>query len=212
MKSKILLIDDDLNSQMHVIDFLSDFFELSLCDNKSEFFELLNKKKFDIILLDINMPDISGLEICKELKQNDKFKHIPVIFVTAFTDIHKIDEGFSLGAVDYVVKPFKPYELKIRIDAHVKNSIEQIKLRKKQLELNKEIEKLTQDLINTKNQILSEENFHSREDTFKSTNIDVNERKKTTEEFNSKFEKIQKKLETQKKLLEDTKLFLSTKP
>ena len=208
MKSKVLILDDDLESLIHVIDFLNESFEVSACDNEKDFFEIIYKKKFDIILLDINMPNTSGLEVCEKLKNIEIFKCTPVIFVTAFSDIDKIEKGFSLGAIDYVVKPFKPQELKIRITAHIKNSIIQKKLRDEHLELNKEIKTLTKELIIAKNQILSEENFYDREDTFKSTNKEVEERKIATEKFNSKFEEIQKKLEAQKKLLQDTKLLL----
>lgn len=209
-KMNILLIDDDLTSILHVIDYLNNYFEVSACHKEKDFFELLNKKRFDVLLLDINMPNTSGLEICKKIKNIDEFKYIPIIFVTAFNDIDKIEEGFSLGAVDYIVKPFKPQELKIRIEAHIKNSERQKELRKEHLKLNKEIENLTKELIINKNQILNETNFEDREKTFKTTNLEVNERKEKTKKFNSKFKEIQEKLEKQKKLLEDTKVLLKS--
>ena len=206
----ILLIDDDLPSIIPIIDFLNNYFEVSACDNGDMFFELLDKKDFDILVLDINMPKTSGLELCKKIKEIDRFKYIPVIFVTAFDDLDMMEESFLLDAVDYVVKPIKPKELKIRIDAHVKISKEQIKLRVKHLELNQEIESLTKDLINAKNEILCESTFENREDTFKQTNKRIERQKRNTEEFNAKFLKMQEKLELQKKLLENTKLRLST--
>jgi PleD family two-component response regulator len=72
----------------------------------------------DLILLDIEMPDMSGHDVCKRLKESMKTKSIPIIFVTG--RINESDEiyGLKLGAVDYITKPFNPYIIKARIDAH----------------------------------------------------------------------------------------------
>lgn len=180
MKASVLLLDDDLSSITHVIDYLSDYFEVSACDNENDFFELSSKKHFDMFLLDINMPKSSGLEICKRLKNDSLLKYIPVIFVTAYSDIQKIEKGFALGAADYIVKPFKTEELRIRIKAHIKNSIVQKKLRKEHLKLHMEIESLTQELIESEHKTLNENNFQNREKVFQQTNSSIEQRKKTT--------------------------------
>jgi CheY-like chemotaxis protein len=66
---------------------------------------------FDLVILDGMMPDIDGFEACKLLKANELTKHIPIIFMTAKNQKTDIDEGFSLGAIGYIVKPFDAKEL-----------------------------------------------------------------------------------------------------
>jgi two-component system, sensor histidine kinase and response regulator len=80
---------------------------------------VLETTKPDIILLDIQMPDMDGFEACERIKANPDTKDIPVIFLTARTDIADIVRGFGLGAVDFVNKPFQVAELLARVRAHV---------------------------------------------------------------------------------------------
>ncbi|MEK9628720.1 MAG: response regulator [Nitrospinota bacterium] len=82
----------------------------------------------DLILLDIGLPDTDGFEICRRLKSDDRFKDIPVIFITAFTESADVVKGFSLGAVDYITKPFRAAEVISRIN-------NQLRIRKFQREL-----------------------------------------------------------------------------
>jgi len=74
---------------------------------------------FDLILLDIMMPEMDGFEVCKALKENPKTSEIPVIFLTARSEINSILAGFALGAVDYVTKPFNPEVLLARVKTHL---------------------------------------------------------------------------------------------
>ncbi|MDD5154496.1 MAG: response regulator, partial [Desulfovibrionales bacterium] len=78
---------------------------------------LIQKRAPDLILLDLMLPDADGTDICKGLKSNEKTRHIPVIMVTAKGE--EIDRvvGFELGADDYIVKPFSPRELVLRVKA-----------------------------------------------------------------------------------------------
>lgn len=71
----------------------------------------------DLILLDVDMPEHSGLDLCRRLKAEPATRNIPVIFLTASNDIETKVHGFDLGAVDYVVKPFHPAELRARVRA-----------------------------------------------------------------------------------------------
>jgi diguanylate cyclase (GGDEF)-like protein len=73
--------------------------------------------KPDLILLDVELPVMSGFEVCESLKQDPALAEIPVIFLTGATDIHTKVQGLELGAVDYVVKPFDPAELRARVRA-----------------------------------------------------------------------------------------------
>ncbi len=73
----------------------------------------------DLIVLDLMMPDISGLEVCKKLKRNPKSKNIPVIFLTASDNKKDLVEAFAYGAVDYITKPFSAPELLARVKNHL---------------------------------------------------------------------------------------------
>jgi signal transduction histidine kinase len=98
---------------------------------------ILKKKKPDLILLDVMMPEMDGFEVCRRLKQNATFSDIPVIFLTAQTDKEKVVEGFQLGAVDYVTKPFNAEELITRVHTH-------LKLKATEVQLKQTVEQLTQ--------------------------------------------------------------------
>ncbi|MBD2552282.1 response regulator [Limnothrix sp. FACHB-708] len=76
----------------------------------------------DLILLDVQMPGMDGFETCQQLKANPVTAHIPVIFMTALTDIDSKVKGFSLGAVDYITKPFQEAELLARVNTHLQLS------------------------------------------------------------------------------------------
>lgn len=73
----------------------------------------------DIILLDVMMPNMDGFEVCKRLKANPKTRGIPIIFLTAKTETSEVIKGFEAGAVDYVIKPFNPTELLVRIQTQL---------------------------------------------------------------------------------------------
>ncbi|RKZ78409.1 MAG: hybrid sensor histidine kinase/response regulator, partial [Candidatus Parabeggiatoa sp. nov. 1] len=109
-----------------------------------------NKQPY-LILLDIMMPDISGFEVCKQLKQEAATKDIPVIFLSAKTEKEDVIAGLELGAVDYVTKPFNRKELMIRVNTHLelKAAKEELKQKVEQLqaaqeELNQTVEQLKQ--------------------------------------------------------------------
>ncbi|MCA9920909.1 MAG: hybrid sensor histidine kinase/response regulator [Anaerolineales bacterium] len=82
-------------------------------------YELATKHPPDLILLDVIMPGIDGYEVCRLLKANHVTAGIPVIFMTGLTDTEDVVHGFELGAVDYVMKPFKTAEVLARINTHL---------------------------------------------------------------------------------------------
>jgi len=79
----------------------------------------LEKKKFDLILLDVMMPGMDGFEVCSQIKKNPVNNEIPIIFITAKTDSESIIKGFETGAIDYIKKPFIKSELLIRVKTHI---------------------------------------------------------------------------------------------
>ncbi len=73
-----------------------------------------------LILTDISMPEMNGYELCKSLKDNEKTRNIPVIFISAFDAPQDIVEGFSIGGADYITKPFIPEEIQARVGVHLR--------------------------------------------------------------------------------------------
>ncbi len=130
-KSEIkILIVDDVQKNVQVLGTLlkNEKYSLVIAQNGKEAIERAIKIKPDIILLDINMPEMDGIEVCTVLKKNDETKEVPVIFLTAQnTTISKV-KGFSVGAADYIEKPYDPAELLARVSTHleIKFSREQI--------------------------------------------------------------------------------------
>jgi len=102
----------------------------------------------DLILLDINMPEMNGYEVCEHLKADDKLKGIPVIFISALTEQLDKVKAFAMGGVDYLTKPFQMEELHARVETHLKLRRQQIELEKysHHLELARERVKLDLEL------------------------------------------------------------------
>lgn len=100
---------------------------------------MAREQKPDLILLDVQMPEKNGFEVCKELKQMEETSQIPVIFLTSKIETEDIVKGFESGGVDYITKPFNPTELLARVKTHIeiKNNRQLLEAQKKELkELN----------------------------------------------------------------------------
>ncbi len=117
-----VLIVDDTPANLHVLaEALSDDYELSIATDGARGLELARRREQrpHLILLDVMMPGLSGFEVCRQLKQDRATRDIPVIFVTARGDPEDETLGLSLGAVDYVAKPFHLPIVLARIRNHV---------------------------------------------------------------------------------------------
>jgi len=117
---KILLLEDDhiLSETLHL--FLSkEGYEVDVALSIKEAEDLTFENKYDLYLLDINLPQGSGLDLLESLRYAED--STPTIFITALTDMGSMAEGFKLGAIDYIKKPFDPEELLIRIAAKFSN-------------------------------------------------------------------------------------------
>ncbi|RKZ87384.1 MAG: hypothetical protein DRR19_13705 [Candidatus Parabeggiatoa sp. nov. 1] len=116
----------------------------------------VKKKRPDLILLDVMMPEMDGFEVCRQLKQDATLADIPIIFLTAKTEKEDVIAGLSLGAVDYVTKPFNKSELLSRVNTHLelqatkeelRNTLEQLEKQNNELHSkNVKLELLTQEL------------------------------------------------------------------
>ena len=80
---------------------------------------LKENNDYDLILLDVDMPVLNGYDTCKAIREDDSLKEIPVIFLTAFTDIENVIIGFEVGAQDYITKPFNSKVLLARVGTHL---------------------------------------------------------------------------------------------
>jgi two-component system, sensor histidine kinase and response regulator len=135
----IFIIDDNLRNIQVAANVLRDEgFKVLFSDQGSEGIKNIEKYQPDLILLDIMMPLIDGFEVCTRLKSKDTTQDIPVIFLTAKTEIESITHGLALGGVDYVTKPFNANELLARIKTH-------LTLRRQQKEL--EMTNITKDKL-----------------------------------------------------------------
>jgi len=113
----LILIADDIPSNIQVLaGILQDVdCHISVATNGKQVLQITKDVMPDLILLDVMMPIMDGFETCRILKEQDHTKHIPVIFLTAKVEIEDMVEGFNLGAVDYVTKPFNSTELLARV-------------------------------------------------------------------------------------------------
>ncbi len=128
--SKILLVDDNpINIRVAAKILRSNNYNISFSQSGKEALEKSKKVPFDLILLDIMMPDMDGYEVCQRLKEDPVTEKIPVIFLTAKTEPESIVKGFEVGGSDYVTKPFHGQELLSRVETHIrlKQSLEQLK-------------------------------------------------------------------------------------
>jgi putative two-component system response regulator len=118
--SKTLLIVDDEPSNLHVLkQILQGSYHLLFAKDGKKALELGKEKRPDLILLDVMMPDLSGFDVCEELKNDPNTAKIPVIFISALSDIIDETKGFDVGAVDYITKPVNPAIVKARVATHL---------------------------------------------------------------------------------------------
>jgi two-component system, OmpR family, phosphate regulon response regulator PhoB len=113
---RVLIVDDDPDIQRLVSYNLSQAgFQVATAATGRTALETVHKDPPDLIILDVMLPDVDGLEVCRIVRQNDNSRRIPIIMLTARTE--EIDRvvGFELGADDYVMKPFSPRELVLRV-------------------------------------------------------------------------------------------------
>ena len=119
---KILLVDDEPVNRQVLINFLAlKNYQLVEAGGGSEALEAIEKQgPFDLVLLDIMMPRLSGYEVCQELREKYPVNDLPVIFLTAKNQVADLVQSFAVGANDYVSKPVSKYELLTRVETHLK--------------------------------------------------------------------------------------------
>jgi signal transduction histidine kinase len=170
----ILIVDDNpANIEVLSETLTSNGFQIAVALDGETALEQVEFYQPDLILLDIMMPGIDGFETCRQLKRKDLTCDVPVIFMTALSDMDNKVQGFSLGAVDYITKPFRQEEVLARVQSHLQlrnlattleaqNNLLQDEIAKRERAetslrlLNQELEKLVEERTSTLSETLQE--------------------------------------------------------
>ena len=118
-KASLLLVDDEPVNLRVLKQTLGDDYRLLFAKSGEEAIKLVASEQPDLILLDVMMPNMTGIEVCERLKQNSASRHIPIIFVTALSDAVDEAKGLNAGAVDYISKPISPAVVRARVKTHL---------------------------------------------------------------------------------------------
>jgi diguanylate cyclase (GGDEF)-like protein len=117
---KLLIVDDvPKNIQVAANLLQKSGYQMAFAQDGPTALEQTQTTRFDLILLDVMMPDMDGFEVCRRIKENPDSREIPIIFLTAKNDSDSIVQGFHLGAMDYLTKPFNGAELQARVKTHL---------------------------------------------------------------------------------------------
>lgn len=119
-KSTVLVVDDSRLSMMHLVQILQDDYSLHTATSGVEAVQVARAVRPDIILLDIVMPQMDGYEALAMLRQEHETKDIPVIFISSLDQEVNEEKGLTLGASDYISKPYNPTIVKLRVGIHLK--------------------------------------------------------------------------------------------
>jgi diguanylate cyclase (GGDEF)-like protein len=119
-RAKLLIVDDNKQNIEILMELFRSDYKIAAARNAQRALKVaVSDSPPDIILSDILMPEMDGYEFCIKIKEDPRTKHIPVIFITAVSEIMDENRGFALGAVDYITKPFHPPMVKARVKLHL---------------------------------------------------------------------------------------------
>lgn len=116
-----ILIVDDIPQNLQVLGstLKKQDYKIEFATDGLKALEWINKRNFDLILLDVMMPQMDGFQVCEKIRKNTAYDETPIIFLTAKSDTQSILKGFELGAQDYISKPFDSRELLARVRTHI---------------------------------------------------------------------------------------------
>lgn len=150
-KATILIVDDTMDNTILLGDILAvqGYHILKAFDGLEVFDVLAENPHPDLILLDIMMPEMDGLEVCEKLKADPKTKDIPIIFISALSEPGQIVEGLNAGGVDYIGKPFNMQEIIARVKIHMTIRQQHQQLQKQYYEIER-LQRIVQKFISQK--------------------------------------------------------------
>lgn len=139
-RRRVLIVDDNnQNIQLAAAQLTDEQISVGIANGGEEALAIAAEEQFDLVLLDVMMPDMDGFTVCRKLKQQPQYRDVPVIFLTARSDKESVLEGFEAGGVDYVTKPFFGPELKRRAHTHLELRAAMQQLEEINAQLNKDI-------------------------------------------------------------------------
>ncbi len=118
-KQRVLVVDDESLNIDILAELLNDEYKIIVAKSGEQAISVANNDAPDLVLLDIMMPNMDGFEVCKRFKNSDSLKDVPILFISALNDSNNKINGFKVGAVDYITKPFQPDEVKARVRTHL---------------------------------------------------------------------------------------------
>ena len=116
-RGHVLIVDDESSARLTTEAVLSDDFDVALARSGEEALEHMRRGPFEVVVTDLVMPGMSGLDAARALRQDASMDGLPIIMLTARAQESDIEQGFEAGADDYIVKPFSPRELASRVSA-----------------------------------------------------------------------------------------------
>ena len=120
-KNRVLIVDDEPGNIKILSSVLAGDYALSVATGGAQALQIAEVQAPDIVLLDMVMPEMDGIQVCEALKANEATKDIPVIFVTSMSDAANEERGLEAGAVDYISKPISPPIVRARVKIHIQN-------------------------------------------------------------------------------------------
>ena len=118
---KILVAEDNVELLMLMKQLLKPYYHIYMASNGIEALKVIHEKELDLIISDVMMPEMDGYELTRAVKSDDNYNHLPIILLTAKTQDDGVEEGLRAGADEYLKKPFRLSELKLRIDNIIEN-------------------------------------------------------------------------------------------
>lgn len=147
----VLIVDDSVTNVDFLVYALGDEYDVNVALDGESALDAVVLEKPDLILLDIDMPGIDGYEVCRRLKAYDRFKSIPIIFLTGLSSVQNKTQAFEMGAVDYVTKPFEINEVKARVKTHLELAVARHELKHHNAMLEHRVLERTRELAVTQN-------------------------------------------------------------
>lgn len=145
----VLIVDDTPANIQILVGLLQADHELKVATRGEQALKIAEQTpQLDLILLDVMMPEMDGYEVCRRLRAAEATRDVPVIFLTAKSEVDDIVRGFDLGASDYVVKPFRAPELLARVRTHLLVRAQQREIAEKNLELREILQIVSHDVAN----------------------------------------------------------------
>ncbi len=120
-RSRLLLVDDNKEILDYLQDYFKESYDITTAFDGKMALDILEKEQFDLVVSDVMMPELDGLHFCKRLKQNINTSHIPVVLLTAKTEVNQQIKGLEMGADDYITKPFSVDMLGAKIASLLKS-------------------------------------------------------------------------------------------